>query len=688
MTEFRYRAYLSYSHKDEAWASWLHRALESYRVPRNLVGNQTSVGEVPARIRPVFRDRDDLSSATDLEGTVKQALADSENLIVICSPDAAASRWVREEIRYFGGLGRADRIFCIIVDGEPAADGSVSSCFSAALAEFGLQEPLAADVRKWADGKHVAKLKLIAGLLGLRLDELRQRELQRRHKRQVVAALGMLAALILALMTVLSQISEQHEREKAEQLATFIVDLGERLQSEADLEVRALISEQASRYLESLNPDKLSAQTGKNVALAFRQMGLVSQGQGRPDEALQAFKRSRDIFSTLVSKYPEVSDLLFQQGNAEYYIGVLHHGQGRVDGALEGMQNYHRLTRTLFDSDPENPDWIMELAYSHNNLAAVHLDNGMDFDDATQAHVAEAVRLAEMASELKPEDQLVADGLTTILAWAADAQRLHGCNLQNAMFLRKRVTELRKASSQADPGNNDLKKRYAYDLSGLGRLQIQLGMLDSAEQNLEIAVSELRQLSAADPSNVAYREDVLSRQFWLAKLIGENGRLDEAKLMMRELEPKLRAGRESVNKDTTASDKYIDLLIAFADIESRLGETEVANSYLQLAMQLQLDKADPQSWDNFDKQRILQARYQWWEQNGEEGLDFFTVPQDAGNESTDEFRSCSAVEIAARMYALEGDNASAATEVKYLVERGYVEPGFMRFCEQNGLRWD
>ena len=42
--------------------------------------------------------------------------------------------------------------------------------------------PLAADVRKWADGKQLAKLKLIAGLLDLPLDQLRRRELQKRRK--------------------------------------------------------------------------------------------------------------------------------------------------------------------------------------------------------------------------------------------------------------------------------------------------------------------------------------------------------------------------------------------------------------------------------------------------------------------------------------------------------------------------
>ena len=70
MTDTQYKAYISYSHKDEAWASWLHQALESYKVPGKLVGVRTSAGKVPARIRPVFRDRDDLSSATDLADTV------------------------------------------------------------------------------------------------------------------------------------------------------------------------------------------------------------------------------------------------------------------------------------------------------------------------------------------------------------------------------------------------------------------------------------------------------------------------------------------------------------------------------------------------------------------------------------------------------------------------------------------
>ena len=68
----RYFAFISYSHRDKAWAGWLHRALETYRVPRRLVGLRTSVGLIPPRLLPIFRDRDELASAADLGGPLSE----------------------------------------------------------------------------------------------------------------------------------------------------------------------------------------------------------------------------------------------------------------------------------------------------------------------------------------------------------------------------------------------------------------------------------------------------------------------------------------------------------------------------------------------------------------------------------------------------------------------------------------
>ena len=200
MTDFRYKVFISYSHHDRGWSSWLQRSLESYRIPRRLVGNESEFGPVPRRLTPVFRDREDLPSASDLSGKVKESLEASEALIVVCSPASAGSKWVNEEIRYFRSLGREDRIFALIVDGDPQPADPALQCFPGALTtglDGSPHEPLAADARKWADGKLLAKLKIVSGILGIRLDDLRQRNMQRRRRNWILATTSAVAVLLL-----------------------------------------------------------------------------------------------------------------------------------------------------------------------------------------------------------------------------------------------------------------------------------------------------------------------------------------------------------------------------------------------------------------------------------------------------------------------------------------------------------
>ncbi|HEX4871094.1 MAG TPA: TIR domain-containing protein [Nevskiaceae bacterium] len=203
----RYWAFISYSHADEAWARWLHRALERYRVPRHL--RARGGAGLPARLTPVFRDREELSSAPELAAVIQAALVQSHSLIVIASPRAAASRWVNEEIRSFKRLGRESRIFVLIVDGDPQA-GAGAGCLPPALIEGHdaqgrpdgrVAEPLAADVRPGRSRRHEALQQLVAGLLEVGLDELRQRERQRRRRESlgVAAAASLLLAAFLGL---------------------------------------------------------------------------------------------------------------------------------------------------------------------------------------------------------------------------------------------------------------------------------------------------------------------------------------------------------------------------------------------------------------------------------------------------------------------------------------------------------
>ena len=116
---FRYRAFLSYSHRDRELGDRLHKELESYRIPRVLLGKATPYGAVPRKLRPIFRDRYDLEAGHSLREQLIEALQASEALIVVCSPAAAASPYVNEEIRLFKATGRGHRVYPVIVAGEP-----------------------------------------------------------------------------------------------------------------------------------------------------------------------------------------------------------------------------------------------------------------------------------------------------------------------------------------------------------------------------------------------------------------------------------------------------------------------------------------------------------------------------------------------------------------------------------------
>jgi len=209
-----YWAFISYSHKDTAWARKVHSGIETYRVPRRLVGRPTTFGwPVPRRLHPVFLDADELPASADLGDNLTKALETSHTLIVVCSPHSAASRWVNEEVRHYKKTGGASRVIGLIVDGRPhASDHPVQGqpeCFPLALRRKVTSdgtitpepvEPLAADVRthlqpgEEALSWPAAKLKLIAGILGLPYDELRQRERERQRRRHITAFLGLALA--------------------------------------------------------------------------------------------------------------------------------------------------------------------------------------------------------------------------------------------------------------------------------------------------------------------------------------------------------------------------------------------------------------------------------------------------------------------------------------------------------------
>jgi hypothetical protein len=183
----RYKAFVSYSHRDKAAGSRLFKRLDGWRTPKALRGRPGRHGPAPDRLYPLFRDREELATSRDVRTELDRALEASDHLVVLCSPNAAASEWVNHEIETFLRLGRADRIHCVLADGDPA------DAFPPALGDAAL----AADLRPEGDGWTDAPLKLAAGLIGLPFGEVKDREIARaRARARINAGIAAVFALL------------------------------------------------------------------------------------------------------------------------------------------------------------------------------------------------------------------------------------------------------------------------------------------------------------------------------------------------------------------------------------------------------------------------------------------------------------------------------------------------------------
>ena len=378
MEAIQYRAFISYSHRDAAWAAWLHRSLERYHPPKSLIGSATPWGEVPKRLLPIFKDRDELPSATDLGALINAALAGSAAQIVICSPQSAQSKWVNEEILAFKRLGREDKILCIIVGGEPNASDlpgrEAEECFPPAL-RFRLgsdgnlssarTEPIAADARPGKDGKNNAKLKLISGLLGVGYDTLRRREQQRRNARlftfSCAAAAGMVLTTGLAAYALVQRAAAQRQTLRAEaeartskEATRFLVDLFRIFDpSEArgsKVTAREMLDKGAVRIESELAAEPaIQATLMDTVGTVYMGLGLFSQARPLLDGAV-AKRRHLPGIDPL-----DLSDSLSHQGDlmalqADYAAGEKAYREAiRIESARpKDRQSEEKLANSLY----------------------------------------------------------------------------------------------------------------------------------------------------------------------------------------------------------------------------------------------------------------------------------------------------------------------------------------------------
>lgn len=515
----RYRAFISYSWSDRASGEWLHQALESYRTPSALVGRQTPFGPVPKALHPIFRDREEQAAGASLGTSLDAALADSEFLIVICSPRSAQSQWVNHEIAWFKTNRDPAKVLALIVDGEPGS--REAECFPPALThriEADLtvsvnaeDTPLAADARDSGDGKRRAKLKLVAAMLGVGLDELVNRDERRRalRTRIIVGSSLALAAVmsVLAWVAVQARNEADHQRAEADGLVEFMLtDLREKLQPVGRLDALDVVGQRALKYYAGQRPGDLDADALGRRSRALHMVGEIRNIRGDSAAGLTAFRQAAATTSELLARDPDNSQRIFDHAQSVFWVGYIAYERGELQDAEAQFREYKRLADHLMALDPKKPEWQMERSYAESNLAILLYDQGR-YAEAEPAF-ANALKIVEAVASGENHNTARQLEIGTAINWLGKARSALN-RTGEAKALHGREIAVYQDVLKVDPANTQATMRMAVAWQHVGRLEEIQGHADVGSAAFGSSLSLMAKLLAIEPTNTEWQETEL-----------------------------------------------------------------------------------------------------------------------------------------------------------------------------------
>jgi hypothetical protein len=198
-----YDAFVSYSHaKDKPIAAALQSRVQKLGKPW-----------YRRRALRVFRDDTGLSATPHLWPTIEQALGVSRFLILLASPEAAASPWVNKEVAYWLEAKSADTLLIAVTDGALAWDNAANDFTWAAdtplppaLKGRFAAEPKWVDLTAFRDGadKRDAKFTELAAdfaaaIRGMPKEDLLSQEVRQQRRALALASSAAVTLLVLAI---------------------------------------------------------------------------------------------------------------------------------------------------------------------------------------------------------------------------------------------------------------------------------------------------------------------------------------------------------------------------------------------------------------------------------------------------------------------------------------------------------
>jgi tetratricopeptide (TPR) repeat protein len=447
-------------------------------------------------------------------------------------------------------------------------------------------EPIAADAREGKDGKANAKLKLIAGLLDVGFDALKQRELQRRNRRlAIVTAAALLALAItttLAITAVIARNDAERRQKQAEDLVGFMLgDLNDKLAQVNRLDIIESVDDKAMEYFKSLPTSDVTDEALAQRAKALQRIGTVRQDQGHLPAALESYESALKLISAQAQAMPH--DIGRQIAHAENvsFIGMAHWFQGDLDAAARDFTSARTILVQAEQLDGTNTEVLRQKLIAEGNLGHVRESQG-DLESALASYQS-GLDLAQRLVAAKPDNVTYVTLLGSAHNDLGKLALIRG-DLVTAVAEYSADDKIEADLGARDPSNNDQRENVFRVRAILGRTLALVGDTEGAIRRLREAVDIAAQLEKQDPTITSIRENGALYKAQLSRLLRLSGSATEASKLTNEA---LETFAELVRQDSTNTAWQRKLAEARSERSAQLlstGSAQEARKLLESAL--------------------------------------------------------------------------------------------------------
>ena len=495
-----YDGFISYSHaKDKPIAAVLQSTIQKLGKPW-----------YRRRALRIFRDDTSLSATPSLWPSIEQALEASRYLILLVSPEAAASQWVNKEVTYWLDHKGVETLLIAATDGELDWDNAVGDFRSRtdtplppALKGRFTSEPKWVDLRAYrgAADKGDAKFTELAADFAAAIHGMPKEDLLSQEVRQQRRALTLAWSAAGSLFVLAGVAGWQWKvAVDAERLAT---------------EQKQIAQQQRDRAEKTLSA---ASQTAND--LVYKLAAEFRSRKGMPIELVRSVLEQAQALQRRLAERGETTPLLrHAEGAAENELAIALQEIGDLAAALDAAEHARALVESAVQDQPEILSWQENLGVSYETIG--NILRAMGRREAALSSYRRSLDAFERLAAGQPDQQKWE-------AHVASACTLIGGVLENSGKQREALTFLERSHAiwrrlAVDNSNIEWRRRLALSHRDIGSVLARLGKAAEALAAMRNSLSINEALALSKPDDAVLQLDLATAYRQLAGLLDVTG---------------------------------------------------------------------------------------------------------------------------------------------------------------------